>query len=142
MEEQSWDHHTAPSEHQDDRMAKRGLGLGRAGMAVAWALSRTQDKGQDHHRSVGARKHRAARVAGQARCVLGATSSWEDAEPLRQGAPAPKLPPLQPGSSVGLVGWAGQAAAPSSMGPMGADTSICRVPSLALNHSALLIDDD
>lgn len=66
----------------------------------------------------------------------------KDAEPLRQGALAPKLLPLQPGSSVGLGGWAGQAAAPSSMGPVGADTSICRVPSLALNHSALLIDDD
>lgn len=72
----------------------------------------------------------------------GVHSPGEDAEPLRQEAPAPKLRPLQPGSSVGLGGWAGQAAAPSSVGPVGADTSICRVPSLALSHSALLIDDD
>lgn len=52
------------------------------------------------------------------------------------------FPPLQPGSYADLGGWEGQAAAPSSVGPMGADTSNCRVPSLVLSHSALLIGDD
>lgn len=108
----------------------------------AWALAFGPDKGQDHHKSVGAGRYSTARASGQARRVLRVHSPGEDAEPLRQEAPAPKLRPLQPGSSVGLGGWAGQAAAPSSVGPVGADTSICRVPSLALNHSALLIDDD
>ena len=63
-------------------------------------------------------------------------------EPLRLGAYLSRFRPHQPGSHMDLAGWEGQAAAPSSVGPMGADTSICRVPSLVLNHSALLIGDD
>lgn len=64
-------------------------------------------------------------------------------KPLRPGAPLitlPSSPARQLRTDPG--GWGGQAAAPRSAGPMGADTSICRVPSLVLNHSALLIGDD
>lgn len=89
--------------------------------------------------------------------VRGNTSVWEHqdrpdvashlpgevGEPLRPGAPAIKLPP-SPASQphTDPQGAEGQAAAPSSAGPTGADTSICRVPSLVLNHSALLIGDE
>lgn len=58
------------------------------------------------------------------------------------GAYLPCLPPRQPGSHTDLGGWEGRAAASSSSGPVGADTSICRVPRPVLNHSALLIGDD
>lgn len=67
--------------------------------------------------------------------------SREVGETLRLGAPTVMLPSSQ-ASHANLGGWAGQAAAPSSAGPTGADMSICRVPSLVLNHSALLIGDD
>lgn len=60
-------------------------------------------------------------------------------EPLRLEAWLSCFPPHhQPGSHADLGGWEGQTAAPSSSGLMGAD----RVPSLVLNHAALLIGDD
>lgn len=123
-------------------MAKGGLRLGTAGMAMAWHWlgDRTKDRTTTSLWVQGSTV--LPEYQDRPDMFSGLHPPGEDAEPLRQEAPAPKLRPLQPGSSVGLEGWAGQAATPSSMGPVGADTSICRVPSLALNHSALLIDDD
>lgn len=64
---------------------------------------------------------------------------WGRQGPLGLGTPDASLP--QPVSHAGLEAGQ-QAAAPSSARPSGAATSICRVPSLVLNHSALLIGDD
>ena len=119
MEEQSWGHHTAPSEHQDDRMAKGGLGLGTAGMAMAWALAFGPDKGQDHHKSVGAGRYSTARVSGQARRVLRGTFSWGRCRTSQTGSPSSQAAssPARQLRGPGRLGRPGRC--PKQRGPRG-----------------------
>lgn len=116
-----WLHLNTDWEWPDEVSDWRGLG---------WLWPRTLAQGRGYHRSAGAGKHGPAKASGQAKRGLRGRASWEVGSPWDWEPRLPRFPPSQPGSR------------PSSAGPVGADTSICRVPSLVLNHSALLIGDD